>query len=52
MHIHAWERCSESLARAAFGERRRAELSPSGYGIHGPLIDEDLAVGPLVRATS
>ena len=24
--------------------------SPSGYGIHWPLIDEDLAAGPLLRA--
>jgi hypothetical protein len=47
-----WEWCSESLARASFLERSRVELSPSGYGIHWPLIDEDLAVGPLVRATA
>lgn len=44
-----WERCSERLARASLIERSRAELSPSGYGIHWPLIDEDLAVGPLLR---
>jgi hypothetical protein len=44
-----WEKCSERLARASQAERERAELSPSGYGIHWPLIDEDLAVGPLVR---
>jgi hypothetical protein len=39
----SWERCSESLARASPLERSRAEaeLSPSGYGIHWPLIDED-----------
>jgi len=43
-----WERCSERLARASPMERNRAELSPSGYGIHWPLIDEDLAVGPLL----
>ena len=43
-----WEKCSESLARASWLERSHAELSPSGYGIHWPLIDEDLAVGPLV----
>jgi hypothetical protein len=47
-----WERCSERLARASLQERSRAELSPSGYGIHWPLIDEDLAVGPLLRATA
>jgi hypothetical protein len=44
-----WEKCSERLARASVVERSRAELSPSGYGIHWPLIDEDLAVGPLLR---
>jgi hypothetical protein len=44
-----WEKCSERLAHASPTERNRAELSPSGYGIHWPLIDEDLAVGPLVQ---
>jgi len=43
-----WEKCSERLARASSIERNRAVLSPSGYGIHWPLIDEDLAVGPLI----
>ena len=46
-----WEKCSDRLAHASLEERSRAVLSPSGYGIHWPLIDEDLAVGPLVRAT-
>lgn len=45
-----WGRCSERLARATPVERSLAELSPSGYGIHWPLVDEDLAVGPLVRS--
>ena len=45
-----WEKCSERLARASPTERDRAVLSPSGYGINWPLIDEDLAVGPLLRA--
>ena len=43
-----WEECSARLARATQVERDRAELSPAGYGIHWPLVDEDLAVGPLV----
>jgi hypothetical protein len=47
-----WEQCSERLARASLTERSRATLSPSGYGIHWPLIDEDLAVGPLLRPTT
>ncbi len=47
-----WEKCSERLARASLVERNRVELSPSGYGIHWPLIDEDLAIGPLLRAAA
>ena len=47
-----WERCSQRLAHASPEERSRAELSPSGYGIHWPLIDEDLAVGPLLRSAT
>ncbi len=47
-----WERCSERLARASPVERSRAELSPSGYGIHWPLIDEDLAIGRLLRTSA
>ncbi|MBV8847138.1 MAG: DUF2442 domain-containing protein [Bryobacterales bacterium] len=44
-----WEKCSDRLKYASPLERSRAELSFSGYGIHWPLIDEDLAIGPLVR---
>jgi hypothetical protein len=47
-----WAKCSARLALASPIERNRAELSPSGYGIHWPLIDEDLAVGPLLRASA
>ena len=47
-----WEKCSQRLARTSLLERSRAVLSPSGYGIHWPLIDEDLAVGPLFQARS
>ena len=43
-----WQSCSPRLARASLIERTQARLSPSGYGIHWPLIDEDLAVGPLL----
>jgi hypothetical protein len=47
-----WEQCSDRLASASPLERSRAELSASGYGIHWPLIDEDLAVGPLLQNAS
>ena len=44
-----WDRCSPALAAASDAQRRCAELSPGGYGIYWPLIDEDLSVGGLVR---
>ncbi len=44
-----WEKCSPRLAAATENERRQAELSPGGYGIHWPLIDEDLSVNGLLR---
>lgn len=44
-----WDKCSPRLAAATEAERCTAELSPGGYGIHWPLIDEDLSVGGLVR---
>ena len=44
-----WKDCSPRLAAATTEERLRAELSPGGYGIHWPLIDEDLSVGGLLR---
>ena len=47
-----WEKCSQRLARASLVERSRADLSPSGYGIHWPSIDEDFAIGPLLRAAA
>ncbi len=47
-----WQRCSKSLAKASWPERSRADLSPSGYGIHWPLLDEDLAVGPLLHSAA
>jgi hypothetical protein len=43
-----WERCSSVLAAATADERRQGELSPGGYGIHWPLLDEDLSVGGLI----
>ena len=45
-----WENCSPKLAVATEIERARIELSPGGYGIHWPLIDEDLSIAGLVRA--
>ncbi|MBX2999512.1 MAG: DUF2442 domain-containing protein [Caldilineaceae bacterium] len=47
VHI-LWEECSQRLARASFEERSHIEVSPSGYGLHWPLVDEDLAISPLL----
>ena len=35
---------SKRLAKATMEERETFEVSPSGYGIHWPLIDEDLSI--------
>ena len=45
----AWDKCSPILASASETERLHAELSPGGYGIHWPLLDEDLSVNGLLR---
>ena len=39
---------SPSLAAASNLERMTYEISPSGYGISWPLIDEDLSVDGLL----
>jgi len=45
----AWQDCSVRLAQASESERLQAELSPGGYGIHWPLIDEDLTINGLLN---
>jgi hypothetical protein len=42
---------SERLAQATQQQRENFELSPSGYGIHWPDIDEDLSIDGLIGAT-
>lgn len=44
-----WVDCSAKLTQATSIEREYIEVSPSGYGLHWPLLDEDLAVDPLLR---
>jgi hypothetical protein len=46
-HIR-WTDCSTTLAQATHQQRLIIEVSPSGYGLHWPLIDEDLAITPLL----
>ncbi len=47
-HIR-WTACSPKLARATMEERGFIVIAPSGYGIHWPLVDEDLAIDPLLK---
>lgn len=39
---------SQKLLRAGKLERERYEVSPAGYGIHWPLLDEDLSIDGLL----
>lgn len=40
---------SPRLASASDAQRRFFRISPSGYGIHWPELDEDLSVDGLIR---
>ena len=40
---------SDKLSKANAVERNAFEISPSGYGIHWPLIDEDLSVDAILK---
>jgi len=44
-----WGNCSARLGKATAEQRKHLEVSPSGYGIHWPEIDEDLAITPLLQ---
>ncbi|MBI3089558.1 MAG: DUF2442 domain-containing protein [Candidatus Tectomicrobia bacterium] len=39
---------SPALAKATERERNTFAISPSGYGIHWPLLDEDVSVDGLL----
>ena len=39
---------SPLLANATEAEQKEFEISPSGYGIHWPLIDEDISIDGLL----
>jgi hypothetical protein len=43
------EEISSKLLLASDVERALYKISPSGYGIHWPLIDEDLSVRGLIQ---
>jgi len=39
---------SHALEKASEEERNNFEISPSGYGIHWPLLDEDISIDGLL----
>lgn len=43
------DKLSDKLKSATEMERGMYKISPSGYGIHWPLIDEDLSVDGILR---
>lgn len=44
------DKVSQKLKSADEIQRNMFTISPSGYGIHWPLIDEDLAIGSLLES--
>lgn len=40
---------SPRLAAASHAARSRFEVSPAGYGVHWPEVDEDLSIDGLLR---
>jgi len=43
---------SPKLIRAEKQDREAFRISPSGYGIHWPLLDEDLSVEALIESAA
>jgi len=44
-----WKALSSRLADAPQVAREAIEVSPAGYGLHWPLVDEDLSIDGILR---
>ncbi len=44
----ALKKISSTLEKASEQERNNFKISPSGYGIHWPLLDEDISIDGLL----
>jgi len=42
---------SKKLLNASKVERDNFKISPSGYGIHWPLLDEDISIDGILKLT-
>lgn len=40
---------SDRLSKATLSEKQNYIISPSGYGIHWPIVDEDLSIVGLLK---
>ena len=47
-YLFRLEKISKKLLSASATERDIFEISPSGYGIHWPALDEDLSIDGLL----
>ena len=47
-YVFDLRKVSKRLLNATSSQRARFEISPSGYGIHWPLIDEDISIDGLL----
>ena len=50
-YIFDLKKASLRLLHASGEQRAKYEISPSGYGIHWPLVDEDLSIDGLLGVT-
>ena len=50
VYVYSFSNMSSRLSNASEVERERFEISPSGYGIHWPLLDEDISIDGLLGA--
>jgi Protein of unknown function (DUF2442) len=48
VYVYFFLKMSSRLSNASGVERERFEISPSGYGIHWPLLDEDISIDGLL----
>ncbi|MCX5644644.1 MAG: DUF2442 domain-containing protein [Phycisphaerae bacterium] len=50
-YVFDLKKTSPRLLHSSSEQRERYEVSPSGYGIHWPLVDEDLSIDGLLGIT-
>lgn len=43
---------SDKLSKAKIEQLKNYKVSPSGYGIHWPLLDEDISIDGLLKLSS